>query len=644
MKYKIKILEPTQMIPNSYKEEINDKIHPVDREKANAEIEQGEITFSPQTGILHKATGKKHSKGGTPVNLDEGSFIFSDFSKTSLNKKDIKQMEFKTGGTYKPKSNTPAKVLNREIDIKHHNHLINITQNPKKHDDITKISSEMMIAKNLEKIGQVAFKQEQKKQFPNGQPDFAKGTAPVYTPAMDVQIDQSEQFSSLSYKPTPTLEKYKNGGNYIPKYLYGATVKCPCGTQADGVTCITCPDDKVAQYIPKAKLVTTVPNNYQYIGQNNNRNVYYTGTEGSRINNGPKMSNAAWTAFINSPQGRASRGSRMTNGTEDFVYTEPAMVANTPSREIAPPAEIVDPKNPLGIATSSTGNPVGEFEPQTEGTVYNTKFTPYQKINAALPFVRAAMARTQYPMRQHQQSYIPKMDLINSQGMENQINQSYFNAAQQNRLNTNPAMAIAGNQDLAGNRMDKLNETIFNVLNQNTATTNNEKAQTAQILNTDAGQNRIYDKTYKTELDTALLNTADMKDFLNNQGLTNLNSMVEKKVAFDSVLNSQKQYRTDEVVNKAAVKKGAKPIYKTRALYEPVANFFGLNTAYTPNLNINFKNLPISAGNREDEDAQLYDILIEAAKNGATPAERSAAFNSLTRLRGAKMLRTPKQQ
>ena len=125
MRYKIKILDNKQnVIPNSYRDNINDKIHPVDRDKANAEIEQGEITYSPETGMLHKATGKKHSKGGTPVNLDEGSFIFSDFKDTSLNKKDIKQMEFKTGGTYKPKSNTPAKVLNREIDIVHHNHLL----------------------------------------------------------------------------------------------------------------------------------------------------------------------------------------------------------------------------------------------------------------------------------------------------------------------------------------------------------------------------------------------------------------------------------------------------------------------------------------------------------------------------------------
>lgn len=642
MRYKIKILD--NVIPNSYRDDINDKIHPVDKEKANAEIEQGEITFSPETGMLHKATGKKHSKGGTPVNLDEGSFIFSDFKDTSLNKKDIKQMEFKTGGSYKPKANTPAKVLNREIDIIHHNHLIDITQNPKKHDNITKDSAEMMLKKNLETIGQIAFKQEQKKQFPNGQPEFAKGTAPVYTPDMDKDIDQAKQYKPLSY--TPNIDKYKDGGSYIPKYLQGAVVKCPCGVEADGVTCIkNCPDTIWNGLLSSAPKVGTFSPGYTptYTRADGTQlAVSYSQGAKSRIPyNGPLASNADWSAFLKTPKGIAYTAN-LNNSTQpnaNYQQIAPAMIPATPVKDVAAPTEIIDPTNPLNIGT---GNAAGKFSPKSEGTVYNTPLTAWQKINAALPLIEGAMVETQYPMRQHVQSYIPKMDMMNSQAMENQLNQGYFNAAQQNRLNTNPAMAIAGNQELAGNRMDKLNEVIGNIINQNTTLSNNEKQQTAAILNSDAGQNRVFDDKYDTQLKTALLNTKDFKDMKRHQFLDILNPMIKDKLAFDSALNSQKQYATDEIINKAAVAKGAEKIYRSRALYEPVANFFGLNTRYTPNLNIKFQDLAGINGNKEDNADEVSKILMDMLKNG-TPAEKIAASNNLTKLYGVKNLR-PKQQ
>ena len=41
---------------------------------SNVEIEKGEIVLSPDMKGLFKATGKRHSRGGTPVFLEPNSF------------------------------------------------------------------------------------------------------------------------------------------------------------------------------------------------------------------------------------------------------------------------------------------------------------------------------------------------------------------------------------------------------------------------------------------------------------------------------------------------------------------------------------------------------------------------------------------
>ena len=297
---------------------------------------------------------------------------------------------------------------------------------------------------------------------------------------------------------------------------------------------------------------------------------------------------------------------------------------NTP-KDVVVPTEIIDPKNPLAI-----GNTPTPFVGKSQTTIYDTPLTEWQKINAALPLVEGAMTQIQLPRREHIQSLIPKLDMINSQPMENQVNQSYFNAARQNQLNTNPAMAIAGNQELASNRMDKLNEVIGNVLNQNTSLSNNEKEQTAATLNGDTRQNIGFDNKYNTQLDTSLLNYPDFQDMKRHQALTTFNGMIDKKLAFDSQLNSQKQYRTDEVINQDAVNKGATPIYRKRALYEPVNNGFGFSTIYT-RPNVNFQDLPDSKLKGDHIEEQIASIKGEL-KNLTDPKLRELYSRQLTML------------
>lgn len=73
--------------PNDYNrlagaEDVRTTYPQVPAEKANVEVEKGEIIVSPDLSAIYKAGGKKHSAGGTKIKAQEGSYVVSDFIKT----------------------------------------------------------------------------------------------------------------------------------------------------------------------------------------------------------------------------------------------------------------------------------------------------------------------------------------------------------------------------------------------------------------------------------------------------------------------------------------------------------------------------------------------------------------------------------
>lgn len=65
--------------------EVTDSIEEVPREQANIEAEGGETALIPYKGdgtYLHKKIkGNRHTEGGVPLNVPEGTFIYSDTKK-----------------------------------------------------------------------------------------------------------------------------------------------------------------------------------------------------------------------------------------------------------------------------------------------------------------------------------------------------------------------------------------------------------------------------------------------------------------------------------------------------------------------------------------------------------------------------------
>lgn len=151
------------------KEGVKNTITAVPREQATIEVEGGESVIGDinQDGFLELMTfqGKRHYEGGMPVNIPDGSFIFSDTSKLRIT--DPELLKYFGMGNNK-KGYTPAQIskkyqINKYID----------TLKNEDADDIAKKTANEMLKNNTKKLAELAIVQESMKGFENGIPDFA---------------------------------------------------------------------------------------------------------------------------------------------------------------------------------------------------------------------------------------------------------------------------------------------------------------------------------------------------------------------------------------------------------------------------------------------------------------------------------------
>ena len=118
-----------------------------------------------------KIVGKRHFEGGVPLNLPEGTFIFSDTNSMKIKNPDILKM-FGKGGT---KSYKPAELA-KQYDIDKYTAIL---KDPNS-DVIDKKTAEIMIRNYNMKLGALALAQESKKGFPQGIPGVASALSLIH--------------------------------------------------------------------------------------------------------------------------------------------------------------------------------------------------------------------------------------------------------------------------------------------------------------------------------------------------------------------------------------------------------------------------------------------------------------------------------
>jgi hypothetical protein len=150
--------------------DVKNTISAVPRDKANIEAEGGEtiIGDTNNDGFLEHQTivGKRHSKGGVPLNVPEGSFIFSDTDKLRIKDPEILKM---FGMPANKKGYTPAEIA-KKYQV---NDYMAILKDDTK-DKYSKETAQVMLDSNLKKLGMLALVQESMKGFPDGVPAIAE--------------------------------------------------------------------------------------------------------------------------------------------------------------------------------------------------------------------------------------------------------------------------------------------------------------------------------------------------------------------------------------------------------------------------------------------------------------------------------------
>ncbi len=190
---------------------VKDTLEPVDREEANLEAERGETAYGDLNGDgfpeHYKIGGKRHVAGGTPLNLPDDTFIFSDTRSMKINDPNILSKFGKsTAKGKKSKGYTPAELA-KQYDI---NKFRKILQDPDS-DSVSKKTAEIMIRNYNEKLGALSLAQEAKKGYPQGIPMVAK----PYMQAMGIK----EEDIMPTYKPRQAEQGMETAEGMPPEMM-----------------------------------------------------------------------------------------------------------------------------------------------------------------------------------------------------------------------------------------------------------------------------------------------------------------------------------------------------------------------------------------------------------------------------------------
>lgn len=185
----------------------------VPRNEANLEAEKGETAFIPDVDGLpahYKIGGQRHYAGGTPLNLPDDSFIFSDTSSMKIKDQDTLN-EF--GMAKKKGGYTPAQIAEKYDINKYREVLADPTS-----DKLARETSEKMIASYNVKLAKLALIQESKKGFPDGIPTVAlpylalNGVQPQdVLPLKEAQPNQQmmQDEEAVSAEENPSEEQFE---------------------------------------------------------------------------------------------------------------------------------------------------------------------------------------------------------------------------------------------------------------------------------------------------------------------------------------------------------------------------------------------------------------------------------------------------
>ena len=190
---------------------VNRSLKPTTKENATLEAEKGEtvVTSLNKDGLpeFYNIGGKRHSRGGTPLNLPEDSFIYSRTNEMKIYNKEILNYFGKTAKGQK--GFTPAEV-SRNFNL---NKYRQILADPNS-DRMQIETAEMMMQNYSRKLGALALVQESAKGFDSGIPGIAMPYIEMMgiDPTEFVGSDENGQAGQEAVQAMYGGQKYFKGG------------------------------------------------------------------------------------------------------------------------------------------------------------------------------------------------------------------------------------------------------------------------------------------------------------------------------------------------------------------------------------------------------------------------------------------------
>lgn len=195
---------------------VNNTLTEVPREYANIEAEGGETAVVPEedeTYSHYNIKGKRHTQGGVPLNVPEGTFIFSDTKKMKMGGSVLKLFGKSEKST---KKFTPAQLA-KQYDL---NKYKAILEDPRA-DAIKKRTAELMIQNYNKKLAQLALVQEGKKGYPQGIPNIAQEYYAKMMQASDAQAQEEIEENPREEMENPAEAMYGGGMMYGGSMMHG---------------------------------------------------------------------------------------------------------------------------------------------------------------------------------------------------------------------------------------------------------------------------------------------------------------------------------------------------------------------------------------------------------------------------------------
>ena len=230
--------------------EVNNTLRPIPRDQANVEAERGETALtdlnSDGTFELYNIAGNRHSSGGTPLNLPEQSFIYSDTRAMKLNQSELAEL-----GIDSKKKITPADV-SKKFPL---NKYYEVLDNADSSDVIATETADSMLENNKLKLSHLAYLQEAKKGFSEGVPAAAfpylknKGIDPMeFTAKVEGISKQEAEMQQLMSMPVDVREKVMQLKEMIAMADQQAQQPPPVGPQGEPMQA---PPQGMAQGMPQ---------------------------------------------------------------------------------------------------------------------------------------------------------------------------------------------------------------------------------------------------------------------------------------------------------------------------------------------------------------------------------------------------------